>query len=281
MKRILKHYSLVHKQEDENKGYLDNLSKINIFIGENNSGKSRFLRDIFIKEKLLYKGTVSNLVIQKIITFIDELKETIQNYKEIDDSFIATLKSDTKKILFMEGSEFSTKIKPYLTSITIAFSNLKSKSSIYYDEGYLRSILNHAVDETDNNLGSMIRNSPSSRKMNIYIPMLRGLRTYDNFVSPNTNVERDIYKWRTKKDYFEKNDEKLNDRIFTGLNLYEDCKNLLLGAKEDRDKIRNFEEFLSECFFDGKDLNLIPSITDDVLHVRNWKSRTYPISQVR
>lgn len=267
-----KAYSLVHEQEEENKGYLDNLSKINIFIGENNSGKSRFMREIFIKEKLLYKGTISNLVIQKIIIFIDELKKTIQNYKEIDDSFITTLKLDTKKILFMEGSEFSTKIKPYLTSITTAFSNLKSKSSIYYDESHLRSILSQAVDETDNNLGFMIRNSPSSRRMNIYIPMLRGLRTFQSNDDP--------YFWRTAKDYFSYiNKEILLKNIFTGQDLYTSCGNLKNGGKDDRKKIKDFEKFLSESFFDGKDVELTANKDDNILHILIGEEE-YAVSQI-
>src|SRR5690606_9267999 len=96
----------------------------------------------------------------------------------------------------------------------------------------------------------------------IYIPMLRGLRPIQLQDNDFANTI-DNYLLRCMKDYFE--DSPVDrEYIFTGLGLYENTKKLLLGNTENRNKIRAFERFLSECFFDGKDINIVPSIADDV-----------------
>lgn len=268
-----KAYSLVNEQEEENKGYLDNLSKINIFIGENNSGKSRFLRTFFCDNDIVIKDR--NLI---------ELNDLILHFKNIFNKWIAYNKPkiSSDKVLEISAtlsSEILEFIKVSSFSVTDATNKLKEIhryiDNLSFDEA--RSTLEQHIatknikktlEELIINFNEKWRNINILKNNRIYIPILRGLRTY----------ARDYYLERTKKDYFKDNNE-LDDRIFTGLNLYNDCKNLLLGAKEDRDKIRKFEEFLSECFFDGKDVNLIPSIKDDVLHVRIG-SQEYPVSQL-
>jgi len=98
----------------------------------------------------------------------------------------------------------------------------------------------------------------------IYIPTLRGLRSV-SYSDSKTKSKLDVYRLRTIDDYFPNNSQL---SIFTGLNLYEDTKKLLLGAKEDRDLITGFETFLSESFFNNKKVNIIPRIDDDVMHVK-------------
>jgi predicted ATP-dependent endonuclease of OLD family len=98
-----------------------------------------------------------------------------------------------------------------------------------------------------------------------YIPILRGLRPIQidkdgNFI----NVE-DTYKLRTIKDYFPKEKKEIESNIFTGLNLYNDTRRLLLGNKEGREKIKKFEVFLSNSFFQCQPITLIRDIDKDVL----------------
>ncbi|AFM06277.1 hypothetical protein Fleli_3975 [Bernardetia litoralis DSM 6794] len=268
-----KAYSLVHEQEEGNKGYLDNLSKINIFIGENNSGKSRFIREVFSIQNLLIKSKHS-----------EEVNKIIKNYNDI---FLSWANKYPNGIAQRDGIENVTnELKSTLLSninidnfnaneITHVMRNvidyiqrvsINSLMQNIRQEGV--EIMNKVYDIHTPPLHQIKREVDSIKTNRIYIPMLRGLRTYG----------KDYYLERTKKDYFEEIKD-IEKRIFTGLGLYEDCKNLLLGAKEDRDKIRKFEEFLSECFFDGKDVNLIPSIKDDVLHVRIGKQE-FPVSQL-
>jgi len=49
-------------------GVMDRLSRINVFIGRNNSGKSRFLREIFKRNKLRFDTSFQSLgLLQSIL----------------------------------------------------------------------------------------------------------------------------------------------------------------------------------------------------------------------
>ena len=59
--------------DEEKTQFLGNLEKINIFVGENNSGKSRLLRD-FLKNDIRYKPTYSlNLLNESLIELKTDL----------------------------------------------------------------------------------------------------------------------------------------------------------------------------------------------------------------
>src|SRR5262249_19746078 len=106
----------------------------------------------------------------------------------------------------------------------------------------------------------------------IYIPTIRGLRHL-------TDDKLDVFQLRTLKDYFNgnQNDKKLNKGIFTGLNLYEEIKKLLLGNLTKREFIRSFEKFLGDSFFNGQDVSIIPAIDSDVLYVKIGDEQERPI----
>jgi predicted ATP-dependent endonuclease of OLD family len=84
---------------------------------------------------------------------------------------------------------------------------------------------------------------------------------------------KNVYLDRTYDDYFKESKEK-RDQISTGLDIYDNVKKLLLSAK--RGKVKEFEEFLSQSFFSGQDINLVPHIDDDSLHIKIGQEE-YPI----
>ncbi len=102
----------------------------------------------------------------------------------------------------------------------------------------------------------------------LYVPTLRGLRpiqsiTDDHGKGPQISFKEnfDSYKIRTQFDYkFNPNKE-----IFTGLELYDKIKALLLNDRKEREKVSAFEKFLSENLFDNKEITLIPKQGSDVL----------------
>ncbi|MFC1736845.1 ATP-dependent endonuclease [Candidatus Hydrogenedentota bacterium] len=95
----------------------------------------------------------------------------------------------------------------------------------------------------------------------IYIPTLRGLRPPRKRGTSNS----DFFEERTGEDYFENCGDTDNRSVFTGLNLYEEIRTHLLGKRSDRDKIGEYEKFLSKEFFQGKEITLIPQKDSDVL----------------
>ncbi|MHA4279867.1 hypothetical protein ACX16R_28655, partial [Bacillus cereus] len=71
---------------DDNGNEISNLSKINIFVGSNNSGKSMMLRNLFVEEPLLFK--INNIDLEKIERYKEEFKqraEVIINSRKIHD----------------------------------------------------------------------------------------------------------------------------------------------------------------------------------------------------
>ena len=95
----------------------------------------------------------------------------------------------------------------------------------------------------------------------VYIPTLRGLRGYNDSI----NTAKDIYKERTEKDYF-KDLETLE--IHTGLNLYNEITDMLLGNVQQRYNMMEFQKFLSKSFFDGDQVTLTPVRNSDLIKVK-------------
>jgi hypothetical protein len=76
-----------------------------------------------------------------------------------------------------------------------------------------------------------------------------------------------VYKTRTEKDYFQ-NKKTGKGQIFTGLELYQLIKSMLLGKPEKRQLIRKFEIFLSENFFQDRLVTLIPAEGKSVIEIQ-------------
>lgn len=89
-----------------------------------------------------------------------------------------------------------------------------------------------------------------------YIPLLRNIRhPLKNPSKKEDNDLDDIYKIRILKEY-QYNENEIN--VITGLDFYFEYKKKLLGTKKDRKLISDFEKFLSNYFFEGKDISIIP-----------------------
>lgn len=257
---------------------LYNISKLNIFVGGNNSGKSRFLRSIFNDKKFTF-----NLQHKKIDEY-NKLIDSMSN--EITRAFIGEnvlgiggihISSSLEKIEnFSEQGEYLYEFKNMIDSLLSV--NEKSTETVNVGVGSINCNKDKLVSNL-NNIGKKYLELFNKKGLNnflkkrnfirIYIPILRGLR--------NLNSKEDYLKERTKNDYF-KNESEVN--IFTGQNLYNDVLNLLCGDYKDRIHLREFEDFLGENFFDGKTISLIPKIKSDVLHVKIGEEKEYPIHEL-
>ena len=87
-----------------------------------------------------------------------------------------------------------------------------------------------------------------------YIPVMRSIRHPEKNVTIVEEKE-DIYKKRSILEYqLDENEIK----VITGLGFYKSYKKDLLGSKEKRERINEFEKFLSQYFFDGDNISIIP-----------------------
>lgn len=256
---------------------LSNISKINIFVGSNNSGKSRFLRQLVINdcERFIPK----NLDMDGMKVTIEDLKTVIsaimQRYNIVDyggiNSSISSLQS---AVSYIDSGE--NYLKDFFDIIS-TLENINGQLQIT-TRGIVTGFYQQQFDQINNELRQLGNEYRERMELiteqvplkfifdKIYIPTLRGLRPL--------HTSDDLYFNRTQKDYFANSS---NVKIFTGLNLYDQLRSLLLGNLEDREKISNFQRFLSQTFFNGDEVALIPSINSDVVYVKIGYEKEQPI----
>lgn len=241
--------------KDSNYGF-GNLTKTNVFIGENNSGKSRFLRYLF--ETNYY--SISNEQFDNFFT--DTKSDVYGHYDIIPESNIEKFNKVYERI----GSERS----PYSNVGNKFFKALKnySKTNEVANKFYFpiirgtkdyKTIINNKL-RTFLSSANSIQNKDS---INHYISLLnlesQGLESFD------------IYNDIIAHEYFNDN-KSFNNYILTGGKLYQEIKSMLLGEEAQRKLIEDFQKFLQENFFSDYDkVQLIPNEKKKVLCVKIGK----------
>lgn len=229
------------------------LSKTNVFIGENNSGKSRFLRHLFTSQFYTITKDGVDGFYRAIINRIQ-----INPYKNYS-SYLDAL-NDFYKQIGREGSYYSNVDNPF-------FANLKKHATIVNDDdkyyfpilrGFkdYKSIINNKLK---NFLGST-QSIQNTDAINHYISLLyletRGLGDFD------------IYRDMIAQEYFKKQPSFVNN-ILTGGKLYQEIKSMLLGNESKRKLITDFQTFIHKEFFsEYETVQLIPNEDEKILYVK-------------
>jgi predicted ATP-dependent endonuclease of OLD family len=261
---------------------LSKLNRINIFIGPNNSGKSRFLRGLFINDTDFKQSSIDFDQLNEIVNRISKLIEAkiaAKRLVEVNGSGIngvintittiknklKTAKLPTDYSTLQEFKEFVDRLSQFEVESVTYPQNVLSTNSNYQglnsELGFIGISFRNIITEASN--------VKLLKHKKIYIPILRGLRPLQREnKDSNSPYDKsfDNYKHRTIHDYFPSyNSENLD--IFTGLSLYDETTDMLLGTSEERKKIKDFEEFLSKTFFNGQTINLIPNRKGDCLNI--------------
>ncbi|ASI93577.1 AAA family ATPase [Vibrio rotiferianus] len=264
---VIDHIKLSHSSDfvfnlDEEGWSLSGVQKFNFFVGANNSGKSRVLRLVLDKSKTWSIGSdlISAKQVMEAIDLdeIEQLRFRYTNNRNALRSAIVQAKETTPEVPIADliqriagkaegefggrGGELEVKahelVSPHLDSKKL---------------GLLNDTLAYRYKEP------------------IYIPTLRTLRHIS---------DEDHYKLRTVQDYFpgcDIDNSASTKFIFTGHDISEDLKQHLLGTHKQREKVRQFEQFLSEQFFYGADIAITPRIKDNVVWFKEGDKDEYPI----
>lgn len=246
---------------NDDRPYICELNKINIFIGGNNSGKSRFLRSLMIalpkiinEDKNILTKTNENgtLFLKRLKFFIEHSNVKIVNNRE----------DELKEVI-------NNKSKNVPHGFLYDLANLKiNVSDTPIDSGQL-SLINEinrlAKGYLNNNNQTFIIESELHFK---YIPILRGLKPLTKL--DKNYVYDDIYSKRIIEDY------KDVKNVFSGLELFEEIKKRLLGDEKERQIISDFEDFISSNLF-GERVTLIPKYGDDILNIKIGKDQQMSI----
>ncbi|MGS0796981.1 AAA family ATPase, partial [Acinetobacter baumannii] len=249
---------------EENYNKILEIKRLNFFIGKNNAGKSRFLRNFFSSKTPSHRYQIK--LFRQLLSVSQELQE-----------------EDEYKYLKERGSysDFLSQLKSFQE--TLNYSVDSSAEQFKYCLDYLNSMgLLHKFGSSQhtNNLKNEFKEqyqdsvdlSLDSEKF--YLPILRGMR-------PVTEIEnKQPYIERAQKDYF-RNIQNFNVKsIITGESLYHELKVHLLGEPEQRDLIKSYENKLSQYFFDNEPISLIPKHDQDVVNIKIGSDRQFPISEL-
>lgn len=240
-------------------------SRMNVFIGENNSGKSRFLRALFSSK--YYEMTY------------DDLEKF---YNDISDVVPEEKMASTSPIIKFNDIYHSIDHRNSYSHVTVSFwraLEVNSKSSDDSKRYYfpvLRGIKDYktAITNKLKTFLSSVRESIQTQdSVHHFVSLLKlessGLSAFD------------IYREIIEQEYFNGN---TNNQILTGGMLFQEIKSHLLGDIEHRNTINEFQKFLCKHFFpESGEVQLTPNeekgvlcvkIGDDERAIYNWGDGT-------
>lgn len=243
--------------------YIDSLQRINVFAGKNNSGKSRTLRYTF-QLSSLHKATEvkHDLNLNIVLTMRRDFQHALQGFvsrakRQINPNYkhLKRLEHLVNELRHVSTTEAYFHLKTVLQLYRIIADKLLALPS-------LSSQSQNAINEIEILYSEIWHAISEEKKDFVYIPILRGLRpvaTHDQKTFNNLN----LYKLRTVQDYG------LNENfdIFTGLSLFTDVRNLLLGDHFQRGIIKEFESFLETELFQAP-VTLIPREGKDTIFIK-------------
>ena len=253
--------------------YLNNLSQINTIVGQNNSGKSRFIRCLFedfesigIYDTNCDTKYLNQLINQYRSNYIQVKTQANQNLIHLKEEFDFTDQlSNSSKVNISDLLNIISRIS------TISKNSFRAELA---RKDIVEKTLSQFKQIEKSLMPQIVRLKSNNKFNTLYIPVLRGLRPIQRTATDHTFSNTDSYLLRTKFDYFSKS--KSNQNIYTGLSIYEDVMKLLLGTEEDRLRIRGFELFLSEYIFNDT-ITLIPKYKEDVLHIKIGENKQLEI----
>lgn len=262
------------------------IKRVNIIVGSNNSGKSRFMR------KISHAIPDTKFMIEypeSFKSFYEELKELIETHYEespiallekdifsFEDYSLAydNLKEDIGGLFFNYRNDPSIGRLMNTSSSGIASQNAKLKSdtidivsSKLYD--FTQNLKGNS-EYKNHNLSQEINDYP--RKFHsikgYYIPSFRGLKK----LSDSANY---LYRDLASKDYDYK-----PEKIITGEGFFEDIMQSLLGKPQQRKRVIEYQEKLSQYFFNNQEVTIIPNVKENALEIKIGNDEQYPIAHL-
>ena len=270
-------------QEPEDKGVagvlaLDGLAPITIFVGANNSGKSRLMRELFQIQGLSRIKLKSRDGQGKEVDEFGRKFPSLVNTWYQQGERAASACKDNWIVVHEIGS-----INSYMAFVGASIPDSLKQGPFYQGINYEleKLFLNYAIKGKISGF--------QERKCH-YIPMLRGMRPLlpASVQAVGGGGVKDFYEQRTIHDYFSGRNaprgflggDDTRNSIFSGLALYDDLRRRLLARTQaERKSVRNYEYFLSKKFFPGQSVTLIPveESNNDVVHIKIGNKEERPI----
>ena len=260
------------------------LKRLNIIVGANNAGKSRFMREFIFKLKV---NSVDFKYPQAYKDYISIINNFICNHAskhqlEIPDNSLYSLEDIVRQ--WQNTGSFLTDTRKAIEAHTTY-----STSSIKYDTleyaivtGKLLHEVRKLIDDISQLIEGLsnIKNTLDSLSFRVlkfyYIDSLRSLRKLNSQIT-STDAESEYYPLlsRTITDYSFEKDEIISGEDFFGL-----LTDSLLGKPDERQRIQSYQEKLSHYFFNNEVITIIPHLRTDSIEIKIGEAEQFPISKL-
>ncbi|WEK70972.1 MAG: AAA family ATPase [Candidatus Chryseobacterium colombiense] len=258
-----KDYESYFNDIDEKLERLKDLSNINILVGANNSGKSRFIRNFLKCKTCFYENRYyMQSIILKYNSIINENKFGAHNihrnvkYQKYQNANGEILFKD---LIYSYNQFEMLKLIDFNLEILEVLSGNESVnlSLVFRRDNYTRLLGDYKVMIYNllNELKSMIHYNFIENKKQVFIPTLR--TAHSLFIKKSDSFSKlsdDIFKNTIIKNY-EFDPKKIE--VFTGLDLYCQIVNIRNDIKDKRESFEKFEQFLSKYFFQDKKIEIV------------------------
>lgn len=258
------------------------LKRLNVIVGANNSGKSRFMRHFAYcasnEPQVIYKTPHSILGV---------LNNTEQFFRGLNKNInIGTNITDFQTYHSLESSYQSliNRVREIKNRLENTSKNSLNSYSLDYERKILELFPRQKLNFPPINDLEEILESLESKKDKIYtlklhrnkffyIDTLRSLKKLQ--LIEDTKSSSSPMLARTHEDYrFSK------EQIISGEDFFEFLTDSLLGMPEERQKIDDYQAKLSHYFFNNEVITLIPHRKDESLHIKIGEAKQFPISQL-
>lgn len=245
--------------------FLDNINKLNIFVGANNSGKSRFLRRILSNPNChLYTDELTQA------TIIDAKRHLHSIYRRLCSGYKWSLPNGLKEVEELDEVSYTM----YLYNVIDSFDKGDNTELINFKDDLNQVLMDFWVSPDKQDAPKYIKK---------YIPILRGIENFDNYftkqdeifnsISVNFDQRKALDKYidNSKRIYINKISDVYDmeeNIIFTGEDIYEDISKKLLGDQYSRKLIYDFQEFIKKYFYNGKTFEITPNLEEKVVYVK-------------
>jgi hypothetical protein len=241
---------------------LRNLLRINFFIGPNNNGKSRLIRALAGTKNLEFLP--DGFPLEEINQAISKFKEAASSHASQPIRSSSNIDAPINQIATIEYLEEGKNAQFPFDQFYSSADRLRIHGNLswinYTQKQYgteLLQIFNRDLMVKDREIRGWL---PINQEFNkVYIPILRGLRPLQ------IEGAEDLFEDRIKTEYFKNGNA---PEIFTGQSVARSVRRFLLGESNERRLIAEFQKFLSEIFFESKEVLLLPEETGSELRVK-------------
>jgi len=243
--------------------YIPKFNSINIIVGANNSGKSRFMRNLMTKENFIGIKSLAEILIEieNYNSILNDVNVEVDNRFDIFNERAQTTiyAGGTNHDKIKADKLFSNKLNPLTTKnfgdIDLII-NVNKKKIIALKEF---SIENSYISTYDKIQGDFYKVYNKIKRY--YIPTLRTAHSLFEYKDGRyLKLENDIY-LQTLYNYYQLRD--IDVEVFTGIHLYKSILNSRNSKREIRILFEKFELFISKCFFNGKRIDIVAGFNKD------------------